>query len=119
MRIERRVGQGSFGEVYCAQLKAAEEKIALKKLRISNSSIGIPAAFLRELLIQQTISSQYAVSYKGVFFCKQEGVFPFLIATEFIDNDLYKFLKQREALSNEQTQKILREISFGLRDLKH
>lgn len=51
VRVERRVGQGSFGEVYCAQRKAGGEKIALKKLRVSNNSIGIPAAFLKELLV--------------------------------------------------------------------
>lgn len=88
--MEKRVGQGSFGEVYAGYMD--KQKIALKKIKPSKDT-SVPASFLKELLIQQSVFSEHVVEFKGVLHCNQEGVFPFVIMTEFVECDLYKAMR--------------------------
>ena len=53
VRVERRVGQGSFGEVFAA-VTPEQCRVALKKIRPAENN-SVPASFLKELFIQQAV----------------------------------------------------------------
>jgi len=47
----RKIGEGTYGEVYEALDTQNNNKVALKKLRIENKDEGIPITALREMCI--------------------------------------------------------------------
>lgn len=62
-RYERvkKIGQGTFGEVFYAKCKRTHKSVALKKVRMENEKEGFPMTALREIRILQSLSHDNVV----------------------------------------------------------
>ncbi|KQJ92528.1 cyclin-dependent kinase B1-1 [Brachypodium distachyon] len=73
-----KVGEGTYGKVYKAAVRATGQLVALKKTRLEMDEEGIPPTALREIsLLRLLSSSPYVVR---------------LLFFEFLDTDLKKFV---------------------------
>ncbi len=48
---QEKIGEGTYGEVYKGKVKATNEPVALKKIKIGDDEEGIPPTALREMSI--------------------------------------------------------------------
>jgi serine/threonine protein kinase len=48
---QEKIGEGTYGEVYKGKVKATNEPVALKKIKIGEEEEGIPPTALREMSI--------------------------------------------------------------------
>jgi serine/threonine protein kinase len=68
-----RVGEGTYGVVYCARDRGNNEIVALKKIRMENEQEGLPISSLREIALLKTLDHENIVKVNEVVTGKQLG----------------------------------------------
>lgn len=52
----KKIGEGTYGEVYFGIRKSTGEKVALKKIRQHKRSEGIPSSAIREIKVKSHVN---------------------------------------------------------------
>lgn len=55
-QIVSKLGEGSFGMVFCAIDTQSGEKVALKKIKLNKKHEGVPASAIREIGILRILN---------------------------------------------------------------
>ena len=61
-RVEKPIGQGTYGVVYRAKNKVTGETVAMKKIRLETEDEGVPSTALREISLLKELSHPNVVS---------------------------------------------------------
>lgn len=62
-KIDKPVGEGTYGVVYRAKERATGEIVALKKIRLEVEDEGIPSTALREISLLKELRHKNVVQY--------------------------------------------------------
>jgi serine/threonine protein kinase len=68
-----RVGEGTYGIVYCAKDRETGQVVALKKLRMEQEQEGLPISSLREISLLRSLRHDNIVNLKEVLAGKEMG----------------------------------------------
>jgi serine/threonine protein kinase len=85
-KLEKAIGEGTYGIVYKALDKNTGEIVALKKIRLEAEDEGIPSTAIREISLLKELSHPAVVELKNVIHQDQTLYLVF----EFLDQDLKK-----------------------------
>lgn len=88
IKIEKPVGEGTYGVVYKAKEKSTGEHVALKKIRLEVEDEGVPSTALREISLLKELKHPNIVELKDVE--HSEG--RLYLVFEWVDQDLKKFM---------------------------
>lgn len=106
-----KVGEGTYGEVYKSRDKKTGEIVALKKIRLENSTDGVPSTAIREITLLKEVQHPNVVQLKEVLHGDQKLYLVF----EFMDQDLKRFMeKSAGGLSPKVIKATLYQILQGL-----
>lgn len=92
----KKIGEGTYGEVYEAIDTSNNNRVALKKLRIENKDEGIPITALREMCILKHLKHENIVQ---LFEIIQDTDKIYLIF-EFVDEDLKMFIDRNHGIKD-------------------
>jgi serine/threonine protein kinase len=87
--IMRKLGEGTFGEVFCAQHQDTGELVALKKIRIRAPENGIPKSIFREIKSMQLIDHENVLRCLDVYASGAHLV----LVLDLMHSDLYQLLR--------------------------
>ncbi|CAB4056518.1 CDK9 [Lepeophtheirus salmonis] len=112
-----KIGQGTFGEVFKARLRADKSKIvALKKVLMENEKEGFPITALREIRILQLLKHDNIVNLYEI--CQQysrHNKTTFYLVFEFCEHDLAGLLSNvKVQFSLGEIKKVMQQILEGL-----
>lgn len=71
--------------------------------------------FIREVTIQMYLCSNYVVELWGIFSDKENV---YLVLEPALDGQLYKYMKQKGQLDEEETAELIRHLCLGVRYLQ-
>ncbi|XP_050398234.1 cyclin-dependent kinase 10 [Patella vulgata] len=111
-----RVGEGTYGIVYCARDTKSNKIVALKKMRMEKEKDGLPISGLREIDILLNIRHENIVEMKEVVVGKSlDSIF---LVMEYCEQDLASLLDNMAApFSESQVKCIMLQLCKGLRYL--
>ena len=66
--INRKIGQGTYGEVYSGYDQKSSRLVALKYIKFSNKDNGIPSSALREISILKKLKHPNIVKLKEIYY---------------------------------------------------
>lgn len=87
-KIEKPVGEGTYGVVYRAKDRTTDEVVALKKIRLDVEDEGVPSTALREISLLKELTHPNIVELKDVE--HSEG--RLYLVFEWLDKDLKKYM---------------------------
>ena len=87
-KIEKPVGEGTYGVVYKAKDKTTGEHVALKKIRLEGEDEGVPSTALREISLLKELSHPNIVQLKDV----EHADGRLYLVFEWVDKDLKKYM---------------------------
>ncbi|KIY92718.1 cyclin-dependent kinase 7 [Monoraphidium neglectum] len=85
------LGHGTFGSVYKAVHKETGQVVAIKKINVGASNMGVDVTSLREIKLLKELRSPYIVRLLDVFPHKRKLTMVF----EFMDSDLEALIKAK------------------------
>ena len=92
----KKIGEGTYGEVYEAIDTINKTKVALKKLRIENKDEGIPITALREMCILKHLKHDNVVQLYEII----QDIDKIVLIFEFVDQDLKMFIDKNKGIKN-------------------
>lgn len=92
----KKIGEGTYGEVYEAIDKTKNITVALKKMRIDNKEEGIPITALREMCILKHIKHENIVELYDII----QDIDKIYLIFEFVDMDLKGYLDKNKGISD-------------------
>jgi len=92
-KIEKPVGEGTYGVVYKAKDKTTNEIVALKKIRLEVEDEGVPSTALREISLLKELDHPNIVRLRDVE--HQDG--RLYLVFEWLDRDLKKHMDSSPA----------------------
>ena len=107
--LDRRIGKGSYGQVWQGHVEGTNEEVAIKV--ISRSTISETAQLRQEVQALKKIVHENVVRF--IDLKKSSGHF-YLILEYCPGGDLAKFIATRGRVSEGTAQRFLRDISAGL-----
>ena len=84
----RKIGEGTYGEVYEAMDTVNNRRVAMKKLRIENKDEGIPITALREMCILKHLHHENVVELYEII----QDVDKIVLIFEYADMDLKMYI---------------------------
>ena len=66
--IINKIGAGTYGVVYEAIDKETKEKVAIKKIRLSQNDDGVPSTAIREICLLKSLRHPNIVSLNTVIY---------------------------------------------------
>jgi|TARA_B110000208_G_scaffold182121_1_gene233531 serine/threonine protein kinase len=87
-KIEKPLGEGTYGVVYKARDNKTSKIVALKKIRLEVEDEGIPSTALREISVLRTLEHPNVVDLIDV----EHSDNRLYLVFEFLDQDLKKFM---------------------------
>lgn len=109
----RKIGEGTYGEVYEAIDTTNNNKVALKKLRIENKDEGIPITALREMCILKHLKHENIVELYEII----QDIDKIVLIFEYVDQDLKMYIDKNKGIKDINLLKVsykkLIEISFS------
>ena len=84
----RKIGEGTYGEVYEAMDTINNRRVAMKKLRIENKDEGIPITALREMCILKHLHHENVVELYEII----QDVVKIVLIFEYADMDLKMYI---------------------------
>jgi serine/threonine protein kinase len=98
----RKVGEGTYGEVYEAIDLSNNNRVALKKIRIENKDEGIPITALREMCILKHLKHENIVDLYEII----QDIEKIVLIFEYVDQDLKMYLDSNKGIQNIKTVKV-------------
>lgn len=92
----RKIGEGTYGEVYEAIDKTRNIKVALKRMRIENKEEGIPITALREMCILKHIKHENIVELYDII----QDIDKIYLIFEFVEQDLKMYLDEIKGIKD-------------------
>jgi serine/threonine protein kinase len=92
----RKIGEGTYGEVYEAIDTTNNNKVALKKLRIENKDEGIPITALREMCILKHLKHENIVELYEII----QDIDKIVLIFEYVDQDLKMFIDKNKGVKD-------------------
>ena len=92
----RKIGEGTYGEVYEAFDKTKNIKVALKRMRIENKEEGIPITALREMCILKHIKHENIVELYDII----QDIDKIYLIFEYVEQDLKMFLDEKNGIKD-------------------
>ncbi|KAL3268290.1 hypothetical protein HHI36_007410 [Cryptolaemus montrouzieri] len=115
------IGEGTYGQVYKAKDVAADELVALKKVRLENEKEGFPITAVREIKILRQLNHKNIVNLREIVTDKQDAVDfrkdkgSFYLVFEYMDHDLMGLLESGMVDFNELNNAcIMKQLLDGL-----
>eukprot|EP01091_Cochliopodium_minus_P008875 TRINITY_DN2088_c0_g1_i2.p1 TRINITY_DN2088_c0_g1~~TRINITY_DN2088_c0_g1_i2.p1 ORF type:complete len:795 (-),score=255.96 TRINITY_DN2088_c0_g1_i2:79-2463(-) len=105
------VGKGTYGEVWIAENKENNQKVALKKIRMESEKEGFPITSIREIIILKALNHKNIVRLLEVSIGKENTI---EMVFEYMQNDLAGLLKHANYLTDSQIKCIMKQILDGL-----
>ncbi|EDQ91821.1 uncharacterized protein MONBRDRAFT_17670 [Monosiga brevicollis MX1] len=110
LKIEK-IGEGTYGTVYKAKVKATGNLVALKKIKLEAEEEGVPSTAIREISLLKELSHPNVVSLMEVIHSENKLYLVF----EFLDQDLKKHIdSQRNGLSMELIKSYMLQLLKGI-----
>ena len=92
----KKLGEGTYGEVFEAIDKTKNITVALKKMRIDNKEEGIPITALREMCILKHIKHENIVELYDII----QDIDKIYLIFEYVDMDLKAYLDKNKGISD-------------------
>lgn len=92
----RKIGEGTYGEVYEALDKTKNITVALKKMRIDNKEEGIPITALREMCILKHIKHENIVELYDII----QDIDKIYLIFEYVEQDLKSYLDKHKGIGD-------------------
>ena len=99
----RKIGEGTYGEVYEALDKTKNIKVALKRMRIENKEEGIPITALREMCILKHIKHENIVELYEII----QDIDKIYLIFECAEKDLKMYLDENKGIKDLQLLKVI------------
>ena len=90
----RKIGEGTYGEVYEAVDTINNRRVAMKKLRIENKDEGIPITALREMCILKHLHHENVVELYEII----QDVDKIVLIFEYADMDLKMYIDKEKGI---------------------
>lgn len=109
----RKVGEGTYGEVYEAIDTTNNQRVAIKKLRIENKDEGIPITALREMCILKQLKHENIVELYEIL----QDIDKIILIFEYVDMDLKMYIDNNKGIKDLEiikslTYQILKGLYF-------
>ena len=95
-RKVRKIGEGTYGEVYEAIDTINNRKVAMKKMRIENKDEGIPITALREMCILKHLRHNNVVQLYEII----QDVDKIVLIFEYADMDLKMYVDKEKGIKD-------------------
>lgn len=105
----RKIGEGTYGEVYEALDKTKNIKVALKRMRIENKEEGIPITALREMCILKHIKHENIVELYEII----QDIDKIYLIFECAEKDLKMYLDENKGIKDLQLLKVRIYFTFS------
>lgn len=92
----KKIGEGTYGEVYEAIDTTNSQKVAMKKLRIENKDEGIPITALREMCILKHLKHENVVELYEII----QDIDKIILIFEFVDMDLKMYIDKNKGVKD-------------------
>ena len=102
----RKIGEGTYGEVYEAMDTINNRRVAMKKMRIENKDEGIPITALREMCILKHLHHENVVELYEII----QDVDKIVLIFEYADMDLKMYIDKVNGIKD---TKII-QVSFHI-----
>jgi len=99
---ERKVGEGTYAEVYVGQRVATKQQIAIKMIKVSEFKDGLDMSAIREVKFLQEMRHPNVIEMLDVF-VSEEGNLNLVL--EFLPSDLEVIIKDRNLMFSEANMK--------------
>jgi cyclin-dependent kinase 2 len=83
-----KIGEGTYGVVYKAEVLATNEIIALKKIRLESEEEGVPATAIREIALLKQLRHDNVVRLEDIVHAEKKLYLVF----EYLDQDLKQYM---------------------------
>lgn len=100
----RKIGEGTYGEVYEAIDLSNNNKVAVKKLRIENKDEGIPITALREMCILKHLKHENIVELHEII----QDIDKIILIFEFVDQDLKMFIDKNKGIKDIEIIRVIK-----------
>lgn len=115
----KKIGQGTFGEVFMARCKKAKKIVALKKVLMENEKEGFPITALREIRILQLLKHENIVNLIEVCRTKVSEAnrykSQFFLVFDFCEHDLAGLLANTQVIFTlGDVKRIMQQLLDGL-----
>jgi serine/threonine protein kinase len=105
----RKIGEGTYGEVYEAIDLSNNSKVALKKIRIENKDEGIPITALREMCILKHLKHDNIVDLIEII----QDIEKIILIFEYVDQDLKMYIDSTKGIKSMKTIKVIAFYLFA------
>ncbi|GMT03928.1 hypothetical protein PENTCL1PPCAC_26102 [Pristionchus entomophagus] len=122
--ILKKVGQGTFGEVFKARCRTTGRKVALKRILLENELDGFPITALREVKMLQQLKHQHITELLDICSSRsansKKGIAKFYLVFTFCDHDLAGLLSNKKMqLSLTHRKTLMKHLLTGLHQIHH
>lgn len=118
--ITKQLGEGAYGVVVAAKVRATQEKVAVKKIRDAVEDKEQGKLLLRELKLLRHFRGHENVVYIKEIIESPKGQSKFkdiYIITDLMDTDLHRIIKSTQPLSDDHVRYFAYQILRGLKYL--
>mmetsp|Transcript_16161 Transcript_16161/g.26379 ORF Transcript_16161/g.26379 Transcript_16161/m.26379 type:complete len:301 (+) Transcript_16161:224-1126(+) len=117
-KIEKPVGEGTYGVVYKASNTETGELVALKRIKLEVEDEGVPSTALREISLLKELHHANIVPLKDVqhYHPQRSGSTPQLyLVFEWLDQDLHKYMENVDGnISPDLIKSYMSQLLHGL-----
>jgi serine/threonine protein kinase len=116
-RVERKVGEGTYGEVYLGVEKATGEPVAIKKLKVLEQLEGLPITTLREISVLRSLPKLQA---SDVHFARLRDVamapdfHELHLVFDFVEHSFHGLMVQGVPFTDSDYRCVFRQVLRGL-----
>uniref|UniRef100_A0AC35TI15 Protein kinase domain-containing protein n=1 Tax=Rhabditophanes sp. KR3021 TaxID=114890 RepID=A0AC35TI15_9BILA len=139
-KIEKQVGEGTYGFVFKATQLSTGQEVALKRVRLENEKEGFPITAIREIIILRQLDHKNVVRLMDIVTNRsvisekkkqesnekgrtsrernddRENIHSFYLVFEYLDHDLVGLLdSDMEAFTELQVASFMKQLAEGLR----
>ena len=91
-QIVGEIGSGQYSTVYKALDSVSGDVVALKKVRMFDSRVGLPLSFYNEVKALEDLRHENIIGYRGTTYCERDH--SLCLVLEFCDRDLGSLIRQ-------------------------
>ena len=113
--VMSKLGEGSYGIVFKARIKATGALVAIKKIRLDTTGgEGIPATTIREVTLLQELDHQHIVKLLDVVCVTHRVYLVFELLAEDLRHLISRLHKEKRVLSIETSREYTRQMLLAL-----